>query len=195
MPPLDPDEILKPRPTNPEILEEYRRFENRKRRQNMSGNRLRRPGYEVPEDILGYSEHGGIGRVLEDGDTAAEPILRRLTEQGESLWYRPPSDDVETTGTLAVLTEREKEALGPEGMNLYAGVEWVARDQEANDLQSALHLLTLEEYRKVRNETLSALLADIIAAGDRKDAGTANEGESVEDATGRLAAHMRNDAP
>ena len=159
----------------------------------MNEKRLTKAKHNVSESLLGYGQHTELGRVVNPADKAWNLLMRKVHQAGEDLWYEPPTDDVTTTGRIALLGEDERHALEPDGKDVVAAVEWYASDEEANETAASVHVLTQKEYDTVRAETPSAVIADVIAADDRKQAGQVHDGESLEAAAGRLAALMRRD--
>ena len=159
----------------------------------MSKERLPKAKHDVSESLLGYGEHTNLGRVVDPTDKAWNQVLRKVHRDGEDLWYAPPTEDITTTGRITLLNAEERRAFEPEADDVVAAVEWYASDEEANDTAASVQVLTREEYDTVRQQTPSTVIADVIAADDRKRAGQLDDGESLEAAAGRLAALMRRD--
>ena len=161
--------------------------------ETVNEERLAKAKHDVSESPLGYGEHTELGRVVKPADKAWNQLMRKVHQAGEDLWYEPPSEDVTTTGRLALLGEEERRALEPEGKGVVAAVEWYASDDDASETAASVQVLTQEEYDTVRRQTPSAVIADVIAADDRKRSGQPGDGETLESAAGRLAALMRRD--
>ena len=143
------------------------------------------------ENPLEAGKHTGIGRVVPPWDDAWKTIQQALEARGEALWYGPVASEVETTGTLVMLDAAEQAALGAEGEGITAAVEWFGFDTESLEGESGIQLLTTDEHARIRRETLSAVINDVIAADDRESTGRPRDGESLEDAARRLVALMR----
>ena len=152
--------------------------------------RFTRPVYGEASPLT-EGRHVALGRRVAKNDPLYQPLMREAITAGEHLWYEPESSDVVTTGDLLRLDNRRRNTLGSEAADADAVVTWTGYDTESRDMETTVHILTEQEVRTVRSETMSALVADIAAAHDRERTGHRHDGESLEAAARRLAAFVR----
>ena len=156
----------------------------------MKTRRLAKAEHDIGTSLLGHGAHTEIGRLLPPDDAAHDTITEAVEQRGEQLWYAPAGNDVEIRGLLLKLNETDQNTLGGVLPSAAGAVEWIALNEDS-ETESALHVLTEDEYRQIRGDVPSTVIADIVAADDRERTGRPRDGESVENAAKRLAALMR----
>ena len=157
----------------------------------MKVRHLESASYDIEVSLLAHGAHTEVGRVLPPYDTAHDAISEAISRKGEQVWYTPAGDEVELRGLLLHLDESDRDALKNVSPAATAAIYWVALNSEDSETETAVHVLTENEYQQMRRDVPSAVIADIVAADDRERTGRPRDGESLEDAARRLAELMR----